>query len=160
MRKNPNVGACLLGLVGAVSACAMNSDEEASTEASGAALTAAVGGTDVRRSLVVTDAAVLAKFSFQRTMDAIRTSANVAESQRPSTSTGAGSKPSVRRPLLAIASAHRSHRKTFSIERPHKPARVATRYRKLHTQNWGVVCAGRDRLRLCKSMSNRTSPKL
>lgn len=44
-----------------------------------------VSGTNIHRSLVVTDATALAKFSFKRTMDKIRTTANVASTE---TSTG------------------------------------------------------------------------
>jgi hypothetical protein len=40
-----------------------------------------VSGTTLERSMAVTDPAVLAKFAFRRTMEAIRTTANVQTSQ-------------------------------------------------------------------------------
>ncbi len=55
--------------------------EDPTGEAAEAVICPDVSGTDVNRSLVVTDPAVLAKFSFKRTMDKIRTTAQVAATE-------------------------------------------------------------------------------
>lgn len=86
------ISSALSGLlvVGLAAGCAPGSDESFADEdeervgAEAAAVTEVscpeVSGTNIHRSLVVTDPEVLAKFSFARTMNKIRTSAGVASS--------------------------------------------------------------------------------
>ncbi|MFZ5446423.1 MAG: hypothetical protein ACOZQL_40925 [Myxococcota bacterium] len=68
-----------------LSACNLPEDAEVPTAKAEAALCSPVSNTDVSRSLAVTDATVLAKFSFERTMRQLLSSAQVAGTETPKT---------------------------------------------------------------------------
>lgn len=76
-------GFALLAMTFAVG-CAVSADdnkEESGSVDSDLLNCPRVSGTDTNRSLVVTDSAILAQFPLKRTMDQIRTTANVASTQ-------------------------------------------------------------------------------
>lgn len=58
-----------------------NGEEESAATDSDLVSCGKVGNTDINRSLVVQDPAILAQFPLKRTMDQIRTTANVASGQ-------------------------------------------------------------------------------
>lgn len=70
-----------LFVAGCVAADGGSDEREDTDEAASAVVCPDVSGTDIHRSLVVTDPAILAKFSFKRTMDKIRTTASVASTE-------------------------------------------------------------------------------
>jgi hypothetical protein len=86
MKRRAHLAAASLGVfvLAGCMAASDNGQPEAIGETSSELTAVAcddVSGTDIRRSLVVTDPAVLAKFSFTRVMNQVRTSAAVASTE-------------------------------------------------------------------------------
>jgi hypothetical protein len=85
--KTARIASLLISLTALVG-CLTEADTQESIGESASALTPVVcpdvSGTDISRSLAVTDATVLSKFTFTRVMNAVRTSANVATTESTS----------------------------------------------------------------------------
>ncbi|WP_437683586.1 hypothetical protein [Sorangium sp. So ce131] len=84
MRANIVFSVCLVSAA-SIAGCVASSDDageiESVDDAAQAAVCPDVSDTDVQRSLVITDQDILSRFSFERTMDQIRTSAGVRASE-------------------------------------------------------------------------------